>query len=115
MANNSKAYFDKKCSEGRLPLTKDDKASILHLPVTGKGIPRRKLSGNRNQCAACEEYFNSNHAFDRHRIGSFEPDTRRCLTAAEMEAMKFGKTKDDFWLCPVSLKDRERLNHLRSN
>jgi len=114
MDNNSDAYFDEKYDEGRLHPTEDEKASVLHLPEAGNGIPRRKLRGDRNQCAACEEYFNSTHAFTKHRVGSFEPDTRRCLTAAEMEAMKFGKTKDDFWLCPVSPKDWERLNRMRT-
>jgi len=114
MANNSGKYFDNKCGEGRLPPAEDEKASILHLPDTGNGIPRRKLRGDRNQCAACEEYFNSTHAFTKHRVGSFEPDTRRCLTVAEMEAKTFSKTQDDFWLCPVTLKDRERLNRIRN-
>ena len=115
MANNSDVYFDEKYYEGRLSLTEDEKVSVLRLPETVKGIPRRELSGNRNQCAACEEYFNSNHAFDKHRIGSFEPDTRRCLTVAEMEAMNFRKTKDDFWLSPIAPKDRERLNRIRNS
>ena len=114
MAINLDAYFDEKCVEGRLPLTKDKKSCVLHLPEAGKGIPRRKLRGDRNQCAACEEYFNSAHAFTKHRVGSFEPYTRRCLTVAEMEAKTFSKTQDDFWLCPVTPKDRERLNRIRA-
>ncbi len=113
MSINSDAYFDEKCGEGELPLTEDEKASVLHLPHTGNGIPRRKLRGNRNQCPTCEEYFNSIKAFDQHRTGSFS-GTRRCLTVVEMQAKNFGKTKDDYWLCPVTLKDRERLNRIRT-
>ena len=30
-----------------------------------------KLTGDRNQCQACKEYFNSTHAFDKHRTGDF--------------------------------------------
>ena len=114
MTINSDAYFDEKYSGGGLPLTEDEKAPDLHLPEAGNGIPRRKLRGDRNQCAACEEYFNSTHAFTKHRVGSFEPDTRRCLTVAEMEAKTFSKTQDYFWLCPVALEDRKRLNCIRA-
>jgi len=113
MSINSDAYFGEKCVEGRLPLTEDEKAPDLHLPHAGNSISRRKLRGNRNQCAACLEYFNSCNAFDQHRTGSFN-GTRRCLTVVEMQAKNFGKTKDDFWLCPVSPKDRERLNRIRT-
>ena len=83
MSINSDAYFDEKCGEGELPLTEDEKASVLHLPKAGNGIPRRKLRGDRNQCCACDEYFNSSSAFDQHRTGSFN-GTRRCLTVVEM-------------------------------
>jgi len=91
----------------------DERAPVLHLPDTGNGIPRRKLRRDRNQCCACDEYFNSSRAFDQHRTGLFD-DTRRCLTVVEMQAKTFSKTQDDFWLCPVSLKDRERLNRIRT-
>jgi hypothetical protein len=113
MSINSDAYFDEKCGEGELPLTEDEKTPNLHLPHAGNSISRRKLRGNRNQCAACLEYFNSCNAFDQHRTGSFN-GTRRCLTVVEMQAKNFGKTKDAFWLCPVTLKDRERLNRIRT-
>jgi len=97
-----------------LPLAEGEKASVLHLPDAGKGIPRRKLRGDRNQCCACDEYFNSSNAFGQHRTGSFNGN-RRCLTVVEMQAKNFGKTKDDFWLCPVSPKDRKRLNRIRNS
>ena len=106
MTLNFTTHFDKKDVEGRLHPAEDKKASVLHLPDTGKGIPRRKLRGDRNQCCACDEYFNSSNAFDQHRTGLFNGN-RRCLTVVEMQAKNFGKTKDDFWLCPVSPKDRE--------
>ena len=113
MTINSDAHFDEKNGGGRLHLAEDEKASVLHLPDTGKGIPRRKLRGDRNQCCACDEYFNSCNAFDQHRTGLFNGN-RRCLTVVEMQTKNFGKTKDDFWLCPVTPKDRERLNHMRT-
>jgi len=114
MTINSDVYFDDKYDEGRLPLAEDEKASVLRVPEAGNGIPRRKLKGDRNQCCACDEYFNSIKAFDQHRTGLFN-GTRRCLTVVEMQAKNFGKTKDDFWLCPVSPKDRERLNRIRNS
>ena len=94
--------------------TEDKKARVLHLPQAGNGILRRKLRGDRNQCPTCHEYFNSSNAFEQHRTRLFN-GTRRCLTVVEMQARTFSKTEDDFWLCPVSLKDRERLNRLRAN
>jgi len=114
MVINSDAYFDEKNGEGRLPLTEDEKAPDLHLPDAGNGIPRRKLRGDRNQCCACDEYFNSSKAFDQHRTGLFN-GTRRCLTVFEMQVKNFEKTKDDFWLCPVAPKDRKRLNRIRNS
>jgi hypothetical protein len=36
--------------------------------------------------SGCHENFNSLTAFDRHRVGKFDPDERRCLTTAEMLA-----------------------------
>jgi len=113
MIINLDAYFDEKYDGARLPLTDDEKASVLRVPDAGNGIPRRKLRGDRNQCCACDEYFNSSNAFGQHRTGSFNGN-RRCLTVVEMQAKNFGKTKDDFWLCPVSPKDRERLNRIRT-
>ena len=97
----------------RLPLAEDEKASVLRLPETGKGIPRRKLKGDRNQCPVCDEYFNSIKAFDQHKTRSFD-SIRRCLTVADTQAKNFRKTKDDFWLCPVALKDRKRINRIQA-
>lgn len=57
---------------------------------------RRKLTGNRNQCAGCGEFFNSNGAFDKHRIGKHGID-RRCMTPQEMVDAGFFKPDDGFW------------------
>jgi len=110
---NMAINLDEKYGEGELPLAKDKKARVLHLPKAGKGIPRRRLNGDRNQCPTCQEYFNSSNAFEQHRTGLFN-GTRRCLTVVELLAKNFGKTKDDFWLCPVAPEDRERLNCMRT-
>lgn len=56
-----------------------------------------KLVGNRNQCQGCKEYFNSNTAFDMHRIG--EPGHgRRCRTTDEMRLIGMLKNKAGFWI-----------------
>ena len=114
MAVNLDMSFDEKHSEGRLSLAEVKKSSVLHVPDTGNGIPGRKLRGDRNQCPTCLEHFNSSKAFDQHRTGLFN-DARNCLTVVEMQTMDFGKTKDDFWLCPVAPKDRKRLNRIRNS
>ncbi len=52
--------------------------------------PDRKLTDSRCQCSGCNEYFNSDSAFDKHRVGEFGraigPNIRRCLSPDEMRA-----------------------------
>ncbi len=43
----------------------------------------KPLRGDRNQCAACGNYFNSTAAFDKHRVGEFGKD-RGCMGWFEM-------------------------------
>jgi hypothetical protein len=33
--------------------------------------PTRKLTDSRCQCSGCGEYFNSDTAFEKHRVGQF--------------------------------------------
>lgn len=37
-----------------------------------------KVGSERCQCAACGQYFAGLEAFDAHRVGSYNPDTRKC-------------------------------------
>lgn len=66
------------------------------------------LRGDRNQCPTCGLYFNSSHAFDKHRIGSHGVD-RKCLTVPEMESKGMTTNKAGFWIsCPhpgINLQD----------
>jgi len=62
---------------------------------TLNGGPR--LTGDRNQCPTCHLYFNSSHAFEKHRTGSYGID-RRCLSASEMEAKGMVTNKAGFWI-----------------
>lgn len=71
-----------------------------------------KLTGDKNQCSGCKEYFNSSRAFDKHRTGSYgvalpivkghpqtySPAKRRCRTIAEMIAKGMVVSTKGFWL-----------------
>ena len=66
------------------------------------------LTGDRNQCQGCKEYFNSIKAFERHRIGEFGVD-RRCRTPEEMIERGYSKNKLGFWIAskmPASLIEK---------
>jgi hypothetical protein len=58
---------------------------------------KKKLSGDRNQCPGCGEYFNSTFAFDRHRVGEFGVN-RRCLNRAEMLDKGMDSNPAGFWV-----------------
>jgi hypothetical protein len=58
-----------------------------------------KLTGNRCQCAACGECFNSTSTFDRHRAGDFStPTSRRCRTPAELILRGWSRNARGFWI-----------------
>lgn len=72
--------------------------------------PRRTLGASRNQCPGCDEYFNSNTAFEKHRIGRFGID-RRCATPDEMRGMGMSLNSEDWWITEVYDPDKvQRLN-----
>jgi hypothetical protein len=54
-----------------------------------------------NECAACFEDFTSLETFDRHRVGSHEPDERRCLDIAAMTAKGWAKDPRGRWFDPA--------------
>ena len=56
----------------------------------------KKLNGDRNQCQGCKEYFNSTHAFDKHRTGE-HGKSRRCLSSEEMALNGMFLGPDGFW------------------
>lgn len=64
------------------------------------------LSGDRNQCPTCEEYFNSTAAFEKHRVGDYAPKgVRRCLSVEEMQAKKMAKNAAGFWVTALNTKE----------
>ena len=56
-----------------------------------------RLTGQRNQCQGCKQYFNSNTAFDMHRIGK-HGHGRRCMTPEEMQAKGISLNATGFWI-----------------
>lgn len=52
-----------------------------------------KLAGDHCQCGGCGEYFNSTFSFDAHRVGTYAPNTRRCLSVPEIKALGMTLTK----------------------
>lgn len=77
-----------------------------------KGIMMR-LTGSKNQCGACKQYFNSNTAFDKHRTGKFGVD-RRCLNEQEMVEKKMVKNASGYWTGePMDQSLIEKRNAIR--
>ena len=56
------------------------------------------LTGQRNQCPGCSQYFNSNSAFAMHRTGDYEHNGRRCRTEEEMVSKGMSLNADGFWI-----------------
>jgi hypothetical protein len=56
-----------------------------------------RLTGSRNQCQGCKQYFNSVTAFDKHRVGEHGVD-RRCRTPEEMTALGMFVNHAGFWI-----------------
>jgi hypothetical protein len=73
-----------------------------------------RLTGSKNQCGGCGQYFNSNTAFDKHRTGVFGVN-RRCLNDQEMEAKKMQKNAWGYWTGePMDQSLIEKRNALRN-
>jgi hypothetical protein len=64
-----------------------------------------KLTGQRNQCRGCDQYFNSNVAFEKHRTGSFESG-RRCKTPEEMTDRGMSLNAAGFWITAAMPTDK---------
>jgi len=61
-----------------------------------------KLTGRRCECTACGDLFNSESAFDRHRIGEFTyldgASSRRCLTETELLDAGWSRNGAGAWI-----------------
>jgi hypothetical protein len=66
-----------------------------------------------NGCSGCREDFASVSAFDRHRVGTFEPNDRRCMDDREMLAAGMEVDERGRWRIALTDADRERLQALK--
>lgn len=62
------------------------------------GDPRLTKGTDRCQCGACEKYFGSTYAFDRHQVGPHGWGTRRCLTTEEMGKKGMALNSGGYWI-----------------
>lgn len=64
--------------------------------------PEIELTKDQNECPSCGAVFETNEAFDAHRIGKFatpsKPNTRHCLTDQEMHEAGFRANRAGFLL-----------------
>ena len=70
-----------------------------------------RLTGMRNQCQSCKQYFNSNTAFDKHRTGK-HGSQRRCLTPEEMLGRGMSLNHANFWI--TETRDASKFMELRA-
>lgn len=76
-----------------------------------------RLTGDRNQCQGCKQFFNSTFAFDKHRAGEHGRN-RCCLPVDEMQKKGMCRNAAGFWISaampeaalPVTTKDAEVSN-----
>lgn len=68
------------------------------------------LSGSRNQCPTCTQYFNSNYVFDMHRVGKPGSLNRRCRTPDEMLLKGMSLNKAGFWISETKEQSAARKN-----
>jgi hypothetical protein len=64
-----------------------------------------KLTGTRNQCPGCHEYFNSMSAFTAHRTGKHVGNKRRCLTPFEMSLKGMFVNPDGYWVTEMNTRN----------
>lgn len=64
----------------------------------------KHLTGQHNQCPSCMLYFNSNAAFEKHRIGDFNkrPSERRCMTQEEMLTSGMALNARGWWVTALN-------------
>lgn len=61
--------------------------------VSASTTPR----GSQCLCRECLQLFRSERPFNRHRVGEYEPDTRRCLTEIELRAKGYVQNSAGVW------------------
>lgn len=70
-----------------------------------------RLTGNRCECTACGEHFNSISTFDRHRIGDSQSLNRsRCMSSEELILRGWSRSRLGFWIERAMRSDCAVLN-----
>lgn len=67
-----------------------------------------RLTGQRNQCRGCSQYFNSITAFEKHRTGDYDHG-RRCKTPEEMIAEGMSLNAAGFWITKHMNTNKQKL------
>ena len=65
-----------------------------------------RLTGSRCLCRGCGQLFNSEFAFEKHRVGS--PLGRRCLGPVELSELDMTQNAAGFWVSRVMPTHRAR-------
>ena len=68
---------------------------------------KRKLIGDRSECAACRLRFTSTSSFDKHRVGNYTE--RRCLTESELRTKGFEPNEHGYWRVPMTAAQLESV------
>ena len=83
---------------------------MVKTKILGKpGQP--SFRGDVNQCPTCFTVFNSTYAFDKHRVGTHTPNTRRCMSDDEMLKAGMGPNKYGRWV--GNLMSPEQLSDMK--
>ena len=56
-------------------------------------------------CPACRLYFNSTAAFDKHRVGVYQPDERRCFSITQMREIGMEVNAKGYWGTELKSED----------
>lgn len=77
--------------------------------VARKCYSSKNVGVSRCHCSTCHEFFNSDKAFDKHRVGDFGSDTdpRRCMTVEEMSGAGMEINKDGYWITEAYIEKRK--------
>ena len=60
--------------------------------------PMLPHGSDKCRCQTCGLYFNSTHAFDRHRTGRIGKEDRRCLSGEELQGLGWSKNATGHWI-----------------
>lgn len=74
-----------------------DSQSAAPAEPAGRSLGDPLLTGNQCLCRKCQQYFRSVTAFEKHRVGTFRPFARRCLSVEEMRTAGM-EQRGPYWI-----------------